>query len=369
MRSGWDSWKHRGVAFIGGHPSSECTGLFSWPHTSNIDVQWIWLTPTENLMPDWNVYRTVLMNLLQRTVTGILESYMQSLIAEKSHMADTCRFNWMTIPPTAIGFKACVLQSDPLCSPRISFNSSGLEPWWMWPDAQQALVAPVSSTRSTDYSERFLTDVEQIYTNLVKSLTHQNNGQINWWSWQSNAGDLCFQSSWSKLCEALSITKLALAQVTAHPKVSRHGNRKRACIHWSLSQPGLLSLAGVDGGCSSWFRRHCSWSGLGTQFEVRSTSYVKGGLSESTLPDIAFIHAAPRQGPPAPRLQGVICSSCCSSCCCCCVKIHAHFPHGCGTHFTVHTYLYTLAQGVKGCTRVESKLHVLTSGLSAVSDC
>ena len=51
------------------------------------------------------------------------------------------------------------------------------------------------------------------------------------------------------------------------------------------------------------------------------------------------------------------------------VKIHAHFPHGCGTHFTVHTYFYTLAQGVKGCTRVESKLHVLTSGLSAVSDC
>ena len=49
------------------------------------------------------------------------------------------------------------------------------------------------------------------------------------------------------------------------------------------------------------------------------------------------------------------------------VKIHAHFPHGCGTHFTVHTYLYILAQGVKGCTRVESKLHVLTSGLSAVS--
>ena len=27
-----------------------------------------------------------------------------------------------------------------------------------------------------------------------------------------------------------------------------------------------------------------------------------------------FIHAAPWQGPPAPRLQGVICSSCC--CCC-----------------------------------------------------
>ena len=44
MRTGWDSWKHRGVAFIGGHPSSECTGLFSWPHTSNIDMQWIWLT-------------------------------------------------------------------------------------------------------------------------------------------------------------------------------------------------------------------------------------------------------------------------------------------------------------------------------------
>ena len=33
------------------------------------------------------------------------------------------------------------------------------------------------------------------------------------------------------------------------------------------------------------------------------------------------IHAAPRQGPPAPSLQGVICSSCscsCSSSCCCC---------------------------------------------------
>ena len=36
---------------------------------------------------------------------------------------------------------------------------------------------------------------------------------------------------------------------------------------------------------------------------------------------IRDIHAAPRQGPPAPRLQGVICSSpssSSSSCCCCC---------------------------------------------------
>ena len=30
------------------------------------------------------------------------------------------------------------------------------------------------------------------------------------------------------------------------------------------------------------------------------------------------IHAAPRQGPPAPSLQGVICSSSSSCCCCCC---------------------------------------------------
>ena len=36
------------------------------------------------------------------------------------------------------------------------------------------------------------------------------------------------------------------------------------------------------------------------------------------------------------------------------VKIHAHF-HGCGTHFTVHTYLYTLAQG-KRLHQGESKL-------------
>ena len=34
------------------------------------------------------------------------------------------------------------------------------------------------------------------------------------------------------------------------------------------------------------------------------------------------------------------------------VKIHSHFPHGCGTHFTMHTYLYTLAQGEKIATRL-----------------
>ena len=49
------------------------------------------------------------------------------------------------------------------------------------------------------------------------------------------------------------------------------------------------------------------------------------------------------------------------------VKIHARFPHGCGTHFTVHTYLYTLAQKIKSLHQGESKLHVLTSRLSAVS--
>ena len=81
--------------------------------------------------------------------------------------------------------------------------------------------------------------------------------------------------------------------------------------------------------------------------------------------------ALPPNPPPAFLfLKWHLLRSCrCCCCCCCCVKIHAHFPHGCGTHFTVHTYFYTLAQGVKGCTRVESKLHVLTSGLSAVSDC
>ena len=30
-----------------------------------------------------------------------------------------------------------------------------------------------------------------------------------------------------------------------------------------------------------------------------------------------------------------------------CVKIHSHFPRGCSNHFTIHTYLYTLAQGKK----------------------
>ena len=41
------------------------------------------------------------------------------------------------------------------------------------------------------------------------------------------------------------------------------------------------------------------------------------------------------------------------------VKIRAHFPHGCGTHFTLHTYLCTLAQGVKRLHQDESKLHEL----------
>lgn len=44
----------------------------------------------------------------------------------------------------------------------------------MWPDAQQAHVAPVSSTRSTDYSERFLTDGEQIYTNLTSQVSDKS---------------------------------------------------------------------------------------------------------------------------------------------------------------------------------------------------
>ena len=36
------------------------------------------------------------------------------------------------------------------------------------------------------------------------------------------------------------------------------------------------------------------------------------------------------------------------------VKIHSHFPRGCSNHFTIHTYLYTLAQGSreKESTRV-----------------
>ena len=51
------------------------------------------------------------------------------------------------------------------------------------------------------------------------------------------------------------------------------------------------------------------------------------------------------------------------------VKIHAHFPRGCGTHFTIHTYLYTLAQGsrTKRCTRViGTSVAKLLLGLSAV---
>ena len=34
------------------------------------------------------------------------------------------------------------------------------------------------------------------------------------------------------------------------------------------------------------------------------------------------------------------------------VKIHAHFPHGCGIHFTIHTYFYILAQGEKPAPRL-----------------
>ena len=29
------------------------------------------------------------------------------------------------------------------------------------------------------------------------------------------------------------------------------------------------------------------------------------------------------------------------------VKIHSHFPRGCSNHITIHTHLYTLAQGKK----------------------
>ena len=48
------------------------------------------------------------------------------------------------------------------------------------------------------------------------------------------------------------------------------------------------------------------------------------------------------------------------------VKIHAHFPFGCGTHFTVHAYLYTLAQGKMHQGDRETSVEN-TSRLSAVS--
>ena len=195
MRTEWDSWKHPGVAFISGHPSSECSGLLSWPHTSNIDMQRIWLTPTENSMPDWNVYRTMLMNLSAKNS----DWHPWALHAEKLDMADNymqikLRDNRTHCDRTSV--RPALAASS---SPRISFNSSGLEPWWMWPDAQQACGLGVFRNRSTDYSERFLTDGEQIYANL-KSLTNQNNGHSNWWSWQFNAGDLCFQNCWLPRC-------------------------------------------------------------------------------------------------------------------------------------------------------------------------
>ena len=51
-------------------------------------------------------------------------------------------------------------------------------------------------------------------------------------------------------------------------------------------------------------------------------NFVRGPASvHRRNPSILYIisiHAAPRQGPPAPSLQGVICSSCCWCCCCCC---------------------------------------------------
>ena len=33
------------------------------------------------------------------------------------------------------------------------------------------------------------------------------------------------------------------------------------------------------------------------------------------------------------------------------LQSNAHFPHGCGAHFTVRTFLYTLAPGAEGGTR------------------
>ena len=47
--------------------------------------------------------------------------------------------------------------------------------------------------------------------------------------------------------------------------------------------------------------------------EVRTYSY-----ESVCFVTLVFIHAAPRQGPLTPSLQGVICSSCSSCCCCCC---------------------------------------------------
>ena len=62
--------------------------------------------------------------------------------------------------------------------------------------------------------------------------------------------------------------------------------------------------------------------------DISTCKYFMGLCEGPTILTYSFIHAAPRQGPPAPSLQGVICSSCscscscsccsCCSCCCCC---------------------------------------------------
>ena len=80
----------------------------------------------------------------------------------------------------------------------------------------------------------------------------------------------------------------------------------------------------------AWPHTHGSWPvfvfyfyclGEETHFVIKKLSLWN--VKEHSLLDNArfiqkysYIHAAPRQGPPAPRLQGVIC--CC--CCCCCSR-------------------------------------------------
>ena len=66
----------------------------------------------------------------QGTVRGILESYMQSLIAEKMHNADTCRYNCVTIGLTEILVRIQGLQpSDPLRLPVLLGSHSTVLAW------------------------------------------------------------------------------------------------------------------------------------------------------------------------------------------------------------------------------------------------
>ena len=66
-----------------------------------------------------------------------------------------------------------------------------------------------------------------------------------------------------------------------------------------------------------------------------------------------IIHAAPRQGPPAPSLQGVICSSCsCCCCCCCCGSLwNIHFSP---THIVSYFVLYMSYCQVLWCTLAQA---------------